>query len=416
MKTLLQSHPDPTFQRHWNLVQVGLFLLPFSAFLGCTPILIVAIAIWLKKFSTLSREPINRGFAILAVLMTGAAWFADDRQNAFLGLFNFLPFFFVFAALADLIRSPKQLTQMAWIWVFTSIPVTAMGIAELYLNWGGSPSLSWGLLSWRIIPGGTPIGRMASVFEYATILANYYAIVFVLSIGLWLQSRENLLAGIVLLNAIGLILTNSRNVWAIAVLACLAFALYQGWKKIVAGVGMLTGVVLGAAFAPQPLASMFRTVVPRFFWARLNDEMYRDRPFNQLRSTQWRFAWRMTEQRPLTGWGLRSFSRLYTEKMHLWLGHPHNLFFMLSSESGLPVTLMLYGLVGWIVAQGVGTWKLLPISDRLIYFTAWIAFCACTLFSFLDVTIFDARINLMGWILLASIWKTRPDQPYVKTP
>ncbi len=400
----LQPHPDPNFQRHWNVVQIGLFLLPFSAFLGGTSILMVAIAIWVRKFSSLSREPVNRGFAILGLVMIAAAWFADDRANAFLGLFNFLPFFFTFAALADLIRSPKQLTQIAWIWVITSIPVTVIGILQL-LNFGGMPSLLWGLISWKVFAGGNPVGRMASVFEYATILANYYAIVFILSLGLWLKERRKLLIGIVLLNAIGLILTNSRNVWAIAVLACLAFALYQGWKTIVAAVGAITGIILGAAFAPDSIALPLRKIVPRFFWARLNDQMYSDRPVNQLRSTQWKFAWNMTEQRPLTGWGLRSFARLYTEQMQLWIGHPHNLFLMLSSESGLPAAVMLYGLVGWIMAQGIWIWKALSPTNRPIYFTFWIAFLACTLFSFLDIALFDARINLMGWVLLAAIWK-----------
>ena len=407
MKKLLQSHPEPSLQRHWVLVQIGLFLLPFSALLGCTPVLVAAIEIWRQRFSRLSREPVNRGFAVLSLVMIGAAFFAVDRLNAFLGLFNFLPFFFTFAALSELIQSPKQLTRIAWIWVLTSIPVTLIGFAQLFLNVGGTPSLLWGLIEWTIAPGGEPLGRMSSVFTYATVLATYYAIVFILGLGLWLEERKPLLAGILLLNAIALILTNSRNVWAIAVLACLAFALYEGWKVIGAGVGVLIGLMWGAAFAPEPIASSLRVIVPRFFWARLNDQMYSDRPVNQLRSTQWKFAWSMTERHPLTGWGLRSFSKLYLEQLHLWIGHPHNLFLMLSAESGLPTALILYGLVGWILAQGVLIWRRLQKSDRRIFFTVWNAFFACALFSLLDVTLFDARINLMGWVLLAGLWNQK---------
>lgn len=408
LKTLrLQSHPDPALQKHWAVVQVGLLLLPFSVFLGGIPVLIAALDIWRRRFSSMSCEPVNRGFAVLSVLMIGAAAFAVDRSTAFLGLFNFLPFFVVFAALSELIRSPKQLRQIAWIWVLTSIPVTLIGLMQLFLKVGGSPSLLWGLIEWTIAPGGEPLGRMSSVFTYANVLASYYAIVFVLGLGLWLEKRKPILGIILCLDAIGLILTNSRNAWAIAVLACLAFALYQGWKKIVVLVGAVTGLMLGAAFAPESIATPLRAIVPRFFWARLNDQMYSDRPENQLRSTQWKFAWSLTEQRPLTGWGLRSFSKLYTEQMHLWLGHPHNLFLMLSAETGLPAALVLYGLVGWILAQGVLIWRKLHQSDQQIYFTFWIAFFACTLFSFLDVPVFDARINLMGWVLLAGIWKMK---------
>ncbi|MEP0917766.1 O-antigen ligase family protein [Leptolyngbya sp. DQ-M1] len=408
MKTQrLQSHPDPALQKHWTVVQVGLLLLPFSVFLGGIPVLLVALDIWRRLFSRMSREPVNRGLAVLSVLMIGAATFAVDRPTAFLGLFNFLPFFVVFAGLGELIASPQQLRQIAWIWVLTSIPVTLIGLMQLFFQVGGSPSLLWGLIEWTIAPGGEPLGRMSSVFTYANVLASYYAIVFILGLGVWLEERKPILGVILCLNMIGLILTHSRNAWAIAVLACLAFALYQGWKTIVALVGAVTGLMLGAAFAPEPIVLPLRTIVPRFFWARLNDQMYSDRPVNQLRSTQWEFAWSMTEQRPLTGWGLRSFSKLYTEQMHLWLGHPHNLFLMMAAETGLPAALLLYSLVSWILAQGVLQWRKLHKLDQRIYFTFWIAFLACTLFNFLDVPLFDARINLMGWVLLAGIWKTK---------
>jgi O-antigen ligase len=281
-----------------------------------------------------------------------------------------------------------------------------------------------GLIQWTIDPQGTPPGRMASVFTYANVLASYYVIVFILGLGLWIEEigrklsfrRQYWLLCVVLVDGIALILTNSRNAWAISLLACLAFALYQRWHWIVGGVSAISGIMLGAAFAPAPLATELRLIVPRFFWARLNDQMYSDRPVAQLRSTQWKFAWSLTEQRPLTGWGLRSFTHLYDSQMHYWLGHPHNLFLMMSAETGLPGALLLYGLVGWIMAQSV-LWLrcgLTPRStqtrstqsrhDRRLYFTFLIAFFACTLFCFLDITLFDARINLMGWVLLSAIW------------
>jgi hypothetical protein len=43
------------------------------------------------------------------------------------------------------------------------------------------------------------------------------------------------------------------------------------------------------------------------------------------------------------------------------------------------------------------------VSDRLLYFSYLVAFTGCALFSFLDITLFDVRINLLGWLLLAAI-------------
>ena len=404
----LQDHPDRSLQRHWNVIQIGLFLLPFSAFLGCVALLVTSLDIWRRQHKSLIRQPLSLGFLLLGAWLLVTACFAFNRENAFLGLFNFLPFFIVFLALSVLIQTPTQLRRIAWILVCTSVPVTLIGLGQLYLNWGGNPSLLWGLIEWTIPPSGNPPGRMASVFTYANVLASYFVVVFVLGLGLWVESSKQtrhwyFLGSVVLIDTIALILTNSRNAWAIALLVCLAFALYQGWRWIVGIVAATAGVMLGAAFAPLPFQTLFRLVVPAFFWARLNDQMYGDRPVAQLRSTQWKFAWSLTQQRPLTGWGLRNFTQLYDAQMHYWLGHPHNLLLMMSAEAGIPAALLLYGLVGWVMAQGMLALRSMD-DDRLIYFTFLMAFSACALFSFLDITLFDARINTIGWVLLAGIW------------
>lgn len=48
--------------------------------------------------------------------------------------------------------------------------------------------------------------------------------------------------------------------------------------------------------------------------------------------------------------------------------------------------------------------------DRLIYFSFITAFMGCALFSWLDVTLFDVRLNAIGWLLLAAIWGTCQDR------
>ncbi len=179
----LQAHPDRALQRHWNVIQIGLVLLPFSAFLGCVALLVTSLDIWRRRAKFLIRQPLNRGFLLLGVWLVVTAFFAFNRENAFLGLFNFLPFFIVFPALGLLIQTAAQLRRIAWILVLTSIPVTLIGLGQLYLSWGGHPSLLWGLIEWTIAPTGNPPGRMASVFTYANVLASYFVGVFGLGLG-----------------------------------------------------------------------------------------------------------------------------------------------------------------------------------------------------------------------------------------
>ena len=208
----------------------------------------------------------------------------------------------------------------------------------------------------------------------------------------------------VISNFTGLILTNSRNAWVIAFVACLAYAFYQGWRLILAAVmGIATSVLL-AAFAPSPIAELFRKVVPAFFWARFNDQLYPDRPVALMRTTQWNFAWDLTIKRPWTGWGIRNFSDIYETKMNLWLGHPHNLFLMLSAETGLVTTLLFCGLLGWVFVKAVNLLRVIPNQDKLVFFSYLLVFFGWILFNTVDVTLFDFRLNTLYWLIFAAIY------------
>lgn len=422
------QHPDASLQGLWNLTQASVLLLPFSSLLGMVGLAIVMMGVWRRRCKTIVRRPITQGLIVLNLLMVLSAAIALKLTDALVGLFNFLPFFWLFPALSELIQTPAQLRRLAWILVITSVPVVAIGLTQHYLHWGSHIDLLWIVVDWNINPNGTPPGRMSSIFFYANVLASYLIIPFILSLGLLIetwqlsrvkqdnaekshaaispQTRCIFLAIAVLGNAIALILTNSRNAWAIVLLACLAFGLYLGWRWLLVSVTTVATVILGAAFAPFPLRDGLRRIVPAFFWARLTDELYPDRPVNQLRSTQWKFAITMAEQRPWTGWGLRSFSALYEAQTQLFVGHPHNLFLMLTAESGIPVALLFFSLVGWVSFRAAILLVRRPfqaLGDTLIFFSFLTAFLSCTLFSFLDVTLFDVRINAIGWLLLAAI-------------
>ncbi|MBD1923313.1 O-antigen ligase family protein [Microcoleus sp. FACHB-831] len=424
----LQKHSDPSLQASWNYAQLGFLIFPWFPILGAIGIFLGLVGSCRRKYRTIIRRPINWGIAIFTLWLIISACFAFNPSEAFLGLANFLPFFIFFAAYNALIQTPAQLRQLAWILVLPSVPIVILGIGQLFLGWA-TPALIQSIFGWVLEPKGNPVGRMASVFMYANILAGYLSIVFILALGLWIEEskrrspqspltrkvkrdrfpltpRMAFLSAAVILSGIGLIFTNSRNAWGIALIGCLAFAIYLGWRWLIGAVAFVAGSILWSAFGPSPVREWLRVIVPPFFWARLTDQMYPDRPQALERVTQWQFAWSMTQERPWTGWGLRNFTPLYQAKMNLWLGHPHSLFLMLSAETGIPGTILFCGLVGWIFAQGMLLLANLPLErseDKLILFSFLVAFGAITLFNTADVSMFDLRVNTLGWLLLAAI-------------
>lgn len=440
---LISKHPDPSLQIPWNLAQAGTILLAFLPILGIVSMSLALVITYLRQHKIINSRWINRGFLLLSICLIIVSLFAGDRISALLGLANLLPLFLFFAAYSQLIQTPAQLRQLGNLLLLGAIPILIFGYGQMLFGIT-SPGFLEAILGTIVKPYGNPPGRMASIFMYANILAIYLQIIFILSLGFCLEelkhhlpfNRTNapklrliFLSFLVLATGGALVMTSTRNSWAIAFLAILAFALYQGWKFLVAGVMGFLGVILWSAFGLDPSKQWLRGIIPRFIWARLSDEMNPNRPTADLRETQWQFAIQLTSDRPIVGWGLRNFTQLYQAKTQFWLGHPHNLFLMLTAETGIPATLLFAGLVGWVIYKTIlilRVWSRVfrpennleviiqpeinlidklnnKLDDRLIIFTYLIAFSSCVLFNLLDVSLFDIRVNLLGWLLLSAI-------------
>ncbi len=431
----------------WNCIICSLLILPlFPAFAGLG--LIIALFIIFKhNYPQIIANKFNWGLGILALWLIVTSGFAFRPGDAFLGMANFLPFMALLASFPTLIQKPSQLRQIASSIAYPSLIVVVLGIGQLFFGWE-IPELFFGVT--KLAANGNPEGRMSSVLSYANILALYLAIAFILAMGLWIDAYRKLkrlekqedreiarcgegkntswkrkekqkkrqekrksilwfLTVVIIADSIGLILTSSRNAWAIAFFAFMAFAIYLGWRWLVLAVSLGITNVLIASFGPSPIKELSRKIVPEYIWARLSDEMYPDRPIATLRSTQWQFCLNLTQQDPLTGWGLRSFTPLYEQKMGLWMGHPHNLYLMLTAEVGILGILLFFSLIGWVFWRAILLLKIWSQAgarkerNRLILFTYLVAFSCCIFFNLFDVSIFDWRVNVLGWILLASI-------------
>lgn len=415
-------HPHSSLQLPWNSLLLGLLILPINPFFGAIAIGWASYKTWTKKYSSIKHKTLNHVLVILSfwfLITTGFTVFARDQPDALLGLFNFLPYFLVFAGLTPLITRVSELRQLTWIIVCSSLPVVIIGFGQLFLGWHAKWQFLSVVINLTINPGGEPLGRMSSVFMHANTLAAYLIAVLILGLGLWLENYQNIrkkadydrfsfifLSVVIIANFLALILTSSRNGWGIAVMACMVYCLYKGWRLIVAGIMGVTASIMLAAFATEGIASFFRSFVPYFIWARLNDQMYPDRPLALMRRTQWQFAWDLTLQQPLTGWGLRSFPQLYEQKMGVGINHPHNLFLMLSAETGLITTCLFFVFLAWVLIAAIKVWhkSSLPKENRLVFFSYLLAFIGWIIFNMVDVTAFDLILSALFWVLLAALY------------
>ena len=416
--------PDPKTPSswQWQAIKWGLTLLPINAILGVLPLVAVLFTTWWQRFPKLARSPLSWGWGGLTLWFLLTTVFAAEKGEALLGLANFLPYFALFLAMRCHVTTFQQLQQLAQQLTLVAIILIVLGLGQVYDNWQSPAWLS--NLGTDLVAGGRPEGRISSLLMYANLFAAWLLLVFPLTVGLTLQSwwdwrhstdiRPPLYFWGLLIalgsEAIALGLTNSRSAWGITLAIGIAYAVYVGWYWFVGGIAFIAATILWAVYGPigkDPL----RQIVPRFLWARFSDELYPDRYYTALRSTQWKFSWNMFLERPLTGWGLRNFTPFYKDAMGVWIGHPHNLPLMLLAEVGLVGTLWLLGLVGWSLIRAVIALKILwrfsqsarRQQQGLLLFSYVVGFGALCGYNLFDVALFDLRNNIFAWGYLAAI-------------
>jgi O-antigen ligase len=414
----------------WQGLRLGLITLPFSPALGLG--CFVFILGWgLRSYAHIyKKRPLTWIWGGIILLLIASTTQASFPLEAALGLANFIPFILLFIVLRELLRTPHQLLCIQRIIALSVLPLVLLGCGQLWGIWHGPVQWGW-LIQWSLASGGTPQGRMDSVFGYANVFASYLMIAFPFILSFFTQSwqanpkpwwslwGDRCLWSVSLgMASLGLLLSHSRNAWMIGTLIWFSFALYLRWYRwLLAGLGAL-GSIFWAAFGPVG-RSLFQQIIPIYLWGRLNDQLYPNRPLSELRITQWQFAWQLTLEHPWLGWGLRNFSPLYKAEMGQWLGHPHNFFLMMAAETGIPVILGFSAIVAGILAQGIihrpdnFSPSSAPSPQALLRFSTLISFLASTLFHCFDITLFDARINLLNWLLLAAIssipdWTDQP--------
>ncbi len=339
-----------------------------------------------------------------------SACFAFNRGEAFLQLAHFLPFFWIWASLVLYLRQRPTFWAETGQWgmflALSGLPISLFGIGEYLLKHldGGVPDRLIALVDWFYLGDfGNP--RISALFDYPNTLANYLVIVLGLTLGLLTLNRDSrllqrsprrlklLLYVNVLLILACLYCSGSRNgylVAAILLLVGLMGVQTSRWARSlgIAGLALIVATTLRFGIGGRTLSWSWLTEDPRV--------------------GVWKFALHLTQQRPLLGFGLGNYKLVYDGEIpgYPFIAHAHNLWLMLSSEAGLPVTILLTAVVGLICYRSMRVLQQLRDrpNERAILMAYTLAFWACILFSMLDVTLFEVRVNLLGWLSLAVLY------------
>jgi hypothetical protein len=411
-RRLLEPCPAGASPLGWRCFQLGLILLASSAFLAGL-LLFVALVLGSRHRRAPLVDGANRLLLAAAALMVLGCFGATSGWLAWVGLANWLPFFWAFWGYQPYLTSTAARRRVALMLVAGTVPVILTGLGQLWWGWQGPFQALGGLIIWHLHPGGNPEGRLAGLFDYANISGAWMAMVWPLLLAALLQRGLGRPArGLVLLLAVALVLavylTGSRNAWGALVLALPLVSGPLSWPWLLPLLAVALALVSLASLpaVPPVLQVPARSLVPEAIWARLSDLQFAgERPLAITRLAQWRTAVELIAERPWLGWGAAAFSLIYPQRTGHWHGHPHNLPIDLALSHGLPVALLVVGLVLWLLLRGLRGGILAgPLFDR----AWWASVLVLVALHATDMPYFDSRINVAGWVLLAGLRAWRP--------
>jgi hypothetical protein len=391
----------------WRCFQLGILLLASSAFLAAIPLL-VALILGSCGRRSLLEDRLNQLLLVVSLLMLLGCTQASSGWLAWVGLGNWLPFFWAFWGFPPYLASPQARRRVALLLLSGTVPVIVTGLGQLWWGWSGPFQQLGGLIIWHLHAGGNPPGRLAGLFDYANIAGSWLALAWPFALaallqpglGRWLRGVALVLAAAVVAS---IFLTDSRNAWGALLLALPLVVGSASWfwlLPILAGTVLLL-VAASVAWVPELLQHPARALVPEAIWGRLSDLQFAGhRPLAITRLAQWQVAIDLIAERPWLGWGAAAFSLIYPLRTGHWHGHPHNLPIDLALSHGLPAALLVVGLVFWLLWRSARQGMLAAaVFERAWWASTLVLVCLHAT----DIPFYDSRINIAGWVLLVGL-------------
>ena len=398
----------------YRCFQIGVLCLPSSALISFLFLLVPLCEGTYKRRDLFWKEYWNFPLVLISFLMIIGCLHSQSAWLAWLGLFNWVPFFWCFWGLQPYLLTPERRKKCASMLVLGSLPVLITGFGQLWFDWEGPWELFGGLIIWFVAPGGEPLGRLSGLFDYANITAAWLSGIWSFCLASFLHpfifGKNRVIPGVLLIAfVLAMILTDSRNAWGSIFLALPIVFGSATWSWLIP---LLLISLFPVIIAVLPdfdlgLQQLARNIVPESIWMRLNDMQFADtRPFESTRIGQWKIAIDLIFQKPLLGWGAAAFSIIYPMRTGFSHGHSHNLPLELAISHGIIVSILMnifvFSLLIFSAYCGVFntlTSNKISILDRAWWTSALILIC----FHATDIPLFDSRINILGWILLIGL-------------
>lgn len=411
----LKRIPNIFFDRKGYLF-VGTLLIIISPFFSC----LFFSCMILSSFKGLKQIIKNRQQLIVAILLIVVSiWFLyrkvlpEEIVPGTVAFSDYIPFFWFFFLISLKPFSDSE-TKLFYFALLLTIPQQfIISLLEEYFQITGRffmPNSRIPLLELSIGPIEKGLA-VSGVFYNPNILALYCVICSSLAgaflmneISFYKKFERSKLIKIIsssmflIFLLIILLWTGSRNGWLAFILMMLLFCVMN--KKIrrilIPTIGILLLLIIVVANDFDSATKFLKTIFPKSIIERVNDS-------SPERDIHYKCAIQLIKEKPWVGWGIGNYKRVCSQYFPYQIAHAHNLFLQLAVEIGLPGTLTVIILFGYLLLS--------VIKDQFIKktnITCWldygllVAVIGTIAMQFIDLALLMTyRLNFLFWICFA---------------
>ena len=406
---------------------IGIFFLASAPLISVLFLLIAFTLNTIKGWRNILKDDWNKPLLVSSILLITSTivhsfTFYEDNINwdpslSWIGLFNWIPLFFCFWAAQIYLKNDYERRICSLVFISGTIPVLISGIGQYFFNWDGPWELFFGLIKWyqKPITPVTDSHGLSGLFSNANYTGAWLNIVWPFTIAAIFQANNFLKKTTILSIFLGfstcIFLTNSRAAWG-----CLLISIFIviGGKilKYLVPLLIIIGTLIYSCIKPIfgiYSQNFFRSIIPERFWMKFSQEGFIsvDGVPHITRINIWESGWNYILSNPIFGSGAGSFPSKFLTETGIYRGHSHNIFLELAISYGLPVALIIFAFIVYLLFQRISNLKILDSTKQnkeILFEKAWFAATISILLANLvDVQYFDLRISISFWILLGGI-------------
>ena len=395
-------------------LDLGLFLLP-SAFLISAILLLFAAIIGFFNQEGFFKDGWNKFLftgsmlIIISSLINTPELFEFKLENFNLGFLNWVPLSIVFYGFQYYLDSYRLRRKCCLLLLAGSFPVIISVTGQIFFNWHSPLETLNGLIVWYQSPI-KGFNAVSGLFNNPNYLGSWLNITWPFGIA-YLLSQYRIKFKMVIISiflasmASSILLSASRAAWLCLFLSIILFFIRLTKKWFV-----ISFVAVASLYLLTSNSFIFESInhfLNKNLQIELLDSFSKDTYINDISRIEiWGIGISNIFERTIWGHGASSFPNYINEITGAWKGHAHNLPIELIYSYGLPAGIFIllpFFCILFLAARNIFLIKINQTYDYIFDKAMVISLLLLAFYHLFDMTYFDGRISITGWIMFAAI-------------